>query len=87
MAFQEKNHARCKIVVNKKIIEQVSNSNYLIQRGPIGSPQNYLLIYYWLTTSWFIFFPLKDLEKMTVLILSAALRITATHDIDFKTVP
>jgi hypothetical protein len=29
MTFQGKNHARYKIVINNKIIEQVSNFNYL----------------------------------------------------------
>jgi hypothetical protein len=29
MAFQGKNHIRCKIVIDKKIIEQVSSFKYL----------------------------------------------------------
>jgi hypothetical protein len=29
MAFQEKNHIRCKIVIDNKAIEQASSFNYL----------------------------------------------------------
>jgi hypothetical protein len=88
-------------LITVRIWSNIKNkSKDVDQRCPTGGPRatsglrplvtipvtlfvNLLLV----STNSFIFFTLKDLKKIVVLILPAALRTSATHAIDFKNLP
>jgi hypothetical protein len=55
-------------------------------RQPVTRPEKLFVNLLLVTTSSFIFFALKDLKKKNMIrVSSAALRTSATHDIDFRT--